>query len=69
MDEIKLKQCPFCGGEAELVYTTTSTPKPYVKCKFGAMLTPKCEACMYPWMYDTEEEAVEAWNRRADNVS
>ena len=64
---VKLKPCPFCGGEAELVYTTTNIPKPFVRCKYGAMLKPKCVGCQYPWEHNSEKEAIEAWNRRASD--
>lgn len=50
----KLKKCPFCGGEAHVVGLSTK----WVVCS-------KCEAesgCFY-----TEEDAIEAWNRRASN--
>ena len=64
MNENKLKRCPFCGGEAELTYTTDNAHKPFVRCKFGTMLTPKCVACQYPWRHEAEKDAIEAWNRR-----
>lgn len=61
--EIKLKTCPFCGGEAHVI-----------KCKeamasFGTMRSYKVE-CAYcfcgTWRYPSEEKAVSAWNRRRD---
>lgn len=62
---IELKPCPFCGGEAEISWTQTSTPHPYARCRFGAMLTPMCVgATFFTYRYDTEQEAVNAWNRR-----
>ena len=66
MQDVKLKPCPFCGGEAELVCTTDNHHSPYVRCKYGAYLKPQCRANMYPWHYKTAEEAIEAWNRRAE---
>jgi transcription elongation factor Elf1 len=69
MQDVKLKPCPFCGGEAELVCTTDNHHSPYVRCKYGVYLKPKCTANMYPWRYKTAEEAVEAWNRRAEKVA
>ena len=63
----KLKPCPFCGGEAELTHTNDNNHYPFVRCKYGAYLKPKCMANMYPWLnYKTDEEAIEAWNRRSD---
>ena len=54
----ELKPCPFCGGEAEL-FT-------YGDGKF----LPKCSVCwgMIEEWFSSEEEAAEAWNRRADNA-
>ena len=69
MQDVKLKPCPFCGGEAELVCTTDNHHSPYVRCKYGAYLKPQCRANMYPWHYKTAEEAIEAWNRRAEKVA
>ena len=63
----KLKPCPFCGGEAELVYTNDNHRAPYVRCKFGVMQKPKCVGCQYPWNHKTEEEAIEAWNGRSSD--
>lgn len=63
---IELKPCPFCGGEAEMCYSNDNHRRPYVQCKFGSMLTPQCAIShRYAWDYRTEEEAAEAWNRRA----
>jgi len=69
MQDVKLKPCPFCGGEAELVCTTDNHHAPYVRCKYGAYLKPQCRANMYPWHYKTAEEAIEAWNRREEKVA
>ena len=54
----ELKPCPFCGGEAHVVETIHGKTLPWVRCKDCGMETP---------MLDTEEEAIEAWNRRVDN--
>ena len=34
MQDVKLKPCPFCGGEAELVCTTDNHHSPFVRCKY-----------------------------------
>ena len=65
----KLLPCPFCGEEAEIksfpVFTNlrpyspeTADKKYYVQCKGCAT---QCGALEY----DTPEEAIAAWNRRA----
>ena len=59
----KLKPCPFCGGEAELVDIDPAgmlgTYDPItVHCK-------ECE-CNTNW-FSEEWEAIEAWNRRVSN--
>ena len=57
----ELKPCPFCGGEGCLQrhdfvgYTDT----------FGVVcLDCGCETRQF---YDTKKDAIEAWNRRADD--
>lgn len=60
-----LLPCPFCGGEAMVEFSNDNSHKPYVVCKYGTMLEPKCSASiMYACQFETIEEAVEAWNRR-----
>lgn len=52
----KLKPCPFCGGKASV--------KDYLKVKYAVGCdTGGCLASLFP--YDTIEEAIAAWNRRA----
>ena len=57
----KLKPCPFCGGEGCIqehkFYGYPST--------FGVVCLDCC--CETRQFYMTLEEAVEAWNRRADD--
>ncbi len=50
----ELKQCPFCGGAAMLVAPTMG--KPYVCCDANFCTGPKPSA----------DDAIAAWNRRAD---
>lgn len=57
-----LKKCPFCGGKARYVY---SMPLNYVECTkckaLGAIIVDAYE------QRDGKKEAVDAWNRRADD--
>lgn len=69
MEKIKtieeLKTCPFCGGEAEMVYSNDNKHQPYIQCKFGRNIEPKCPGTYtYQWNYRTESEAIKAWNTR-----
>lgn len=62
-----LNPCPFCGGVAILRYTEGTNSRPFIQCKYGKAKMPKCPASrLYLWDYTTVEEAVEAWNRRAE---
>ena len=53
---IKLKPCPFCGGEAEL-FGIESNGIFYVECS-------NCDANNN---FDTPEKAISAWNKRVIN--
>lgn len=58
----ELKPCPFCGGEAEVIKAHQIFERPYVViCK-----NTKCRASLGEFS-STREEAIEAWNRRADD--
>ena len=53
----KLKPCPFCGGEAEILQTS------------GHMFCPLCSDCdTSGGHYFTEEDAARAWNDRAERT-
>lgn len=60
----ELKNCPFCGGEAELFETHEK--------QFGIIhsntnyLCPisDSESFQGGWTYDTKDEAIKAWNTR-----
>ena len=59
----ELKNCPFCGGDAEKRYLMrkklfASTHYVYVRCKV-------CGATSS--VHFTIEDAIEAWNRRVDH--
>ena len=55
----ELKHCPFCGGEAEIIQNDHFTD---ISCKDD-----ECRGFTYYLKFKTEEEAIEAWNRRADH--
>ena len=58
MDEIKLKRCPFCGGEP--VFRTYEGDE----CEYQV----SCQYCFAEtWIEESKEEAAELWNRRAEN--
>lgn len=59
MSEIKLKSCPFCGGEARVM-----PPKGFVS--YVAHYWVSCKNCHVQTDFVTSrKEAMEAWNRRA----
>lgn len=60
-DSIKLKPCPFCGGEAILMSRETN----YFATRFFVI----CDNChaSSKWCKN-KEEAAEAWNRRAEQT-
>lgn len=61
MSEIRLRKCPFCGGEPEFALGEEyreeyEIPYDWVECETCGVETP---------CFNTAEEAAEAWNRRA----
>ena len=58
----KLKPCPFCGSEAEV--RTDENDEYYVSCTECFALVGYCADT---WAeYETEEEAIDAWNTRTE---
>ena len=57
---IKLKPCPFCGGEAHfnVTYSRKGVEHWDVQCL-------ECKAVI--WRYPTQKDAARDWNRR-DNI-
>ena len=62
MSNTELKPCPFCGGKAKTAYAINDYNRWGVYCKHCG-----CSVEIEDWkgVEDTEENAVEAWNRRA----
>ena len=57
----ELKPCPFCGGDAGIIFLHKYRNKPYI----AACLTAGCMAEISELA--TLEEAEEKWNRRAEH--
>ena len=57
----ELKHCPFCGGKADLIKSPTA--KKYHPCCHNE----KCIMFVGGMWYKTKEQAIDEWNRMADN--
>ena len=58
----ELKPCPFCGGKAEYIYEMPYNAVKCTKCEaFGKTIVDSYE------QQDGKAEAIEAWNRRAED--
>lgn len=60
MSEIKLKNCPFCGGEAEMGFRDASA---FVMCTKCLARSRTVAACVD---YTAREVAADEWNQRTD---
>ena len=65
----QLKLCPFCGEQARVI--ASHHPRLYRPSRNGNyyVVCDSCDALLgfdedYGGQFDTEEEAIEAWNRR-----
>ena len=54
----ELKRCPFCGAEARIVTNYAGSVK--IQC------TNIYECSIHQEWWDSEEDAISAWNRRAN---
>lgn len=69
----ELKPCPFCGGEAEVkshYYESDDLTLWQVRCKarwYDVVEKRECYAADSFVSFRTETEAIEAWNRRAND--
>ena len=61
----ELKKCPFCGGEA-IIHTVEANTHVFAKqmTDYGGGTFIECRKCTCALSGETEEEAIEAWNRR-----
>nr|DAM36721.1 MAG TPA: restriction alleviation protein [Caudoviricetes sp.] len=70
MDEIKLKPCPFCGGEAMLT-TNLYAGIVYIQCKCCTAMAGRKRKIVSSMIgkeyFVNKEEAIEAWNRRVND--
>lgn len=56
--EKQLKPCPFCGGEAKLIYLTSV--------EIGEAHYCKCSGCLIEqYLLSSGENAMNKWNQRA----
>lgn len=66
MADVKLKPCPFCGSEAEIVWDVDAGYNSFPEENYHV----RCIRCGCDlggvFGFETEEEAAETWNRRAE---
>ena len=67
MSDLKLKPCPFCGGEAFLNVIPPHKHHFVNLPDYEGGATVECTGCAVGMMMRTVEEVVEAWNRRAQD--
>lgn len=63
---IKLKPCPFCGGEARILHNYAGGEWSYAECKVCRCST---EKFMKSFAVASDEQAIEAWNRRITDAN
>lgn len=65
MSEIKLKPCPFCGARSSIGNGPRLTDFESLHRRIYEVHCEQCTATINRW-FDSEEEAAEAWNKRAE---
>ena len=68
MNDMNLKPCPFCGGEAVPVYSNKGslyTSNILMLSERGTVKCKKCEVRL-PRIYSRVSKAIEVWNKRAE---
>ena len=70
----ELKPCPFCKTRRSILMTLAEielidTPTEYQMSHYGVVCDYQSGGCgaSTGWQYTSEEDAIEAWNRRAEN--
>ncbi len=66
MNNEKLKPCPFCGGKADII-ENSGRKKGEAKSFHPCCHNEKCIMFVGALWYNNKTEAINAWNRRADN--
>lgn len=56
-----LKSCPFCGAEGDITYNYDKKFSPYC-------INNDCFLNELDHGFETEQEAIDAWNRRANDA-
>ena len=52
----KIKECPFCGGQARIYWVDNGEPPEYtIECQCGAT---------FSWAFTTPNNAINMWNKR-----
>lgn len=72
MTKDKLKPCPFCGGEAELIrdgcvygkYDEKLDYTPIIRMDIKATCKSRCDVSQTKGFRKTKEQAISAWNKR-----
>jgi hypothetical protein len=60
---MKPKPCPFCGELPVVSYSPNG-----LGWQVACMNEAGCELTPITWLYETEEEAVAAWNKRGREI-